>query len=157
MKKHFLFITALMSLIVLSSCGDDRATKAKDYLQQKIADESGNAFKLESFTKTNGVEHELMGMKIYTLEWDAQVSVQKEVWKSRMETSINFLTYDTWGDFKVMTKVPKEFVNKAHLIAGTTIRFKGDCEFQKTDNGWLVEGWQITSHEILNKDSAPAK
>jgi len=159
MTRHILLIIALVSFTLLNSCGitDDREAKAKEYLQQKISDQSGNALKLENFTKTNGVEQDVMGMKMYVLEWTIQTSVQNNVWKAgNPMPGMGF-----WSDFKTLTKRPEnEYLlgkDGPHLAVGTNIRFTGNCKLQKTEQGWRAESYYINSHEIQNKDSAAAK
>lgn len=153
MKKQLLFIIALMGITILHSCGiaDDREAKAKDYLQQKISDQSGNALKMESFTKTNGTEQEVMGVKMYVLEWAAQVSVLNDVWKAK-----NGIIGD-WHDFKTTQKAEGSVFGDLHLNAGASIHFIGKSKFKKTEKGWMVYAADVSSYEVQSKDSAPAK
>lgn len=134
-------ITIMLSLPLLNSCKltDDKETKAKDYLQKKVTTESKGALNLDSFKKTNGYDQNMMGEEIYVLEWEAEISALQEIWKSQDTED------GTWINFGVSNKKSNFDWMVKHIELGAKIHATGECEFRKTENGWLVESCSIKS------------
>ena len=153
MKKYFLSVACFAGLILMNSCSmtDDRESKANEYLQQKINSESKGALKLDNFQKTNGYDQDIMGMKIYVLEWTADVSTIQECWK------YGNLVEGYWGNFSVWTQSPSGWEAQAslhkHFGEGANIRLTGDSKLQKTEQGWRVEAISVKTSQILDEGS----
>ncbi|HEX9871092.1 MAG TPA: hypothetical protein VGC99_21345 [Candidatus Tectomicrobia bacterium] len=51
---------------------------AQRIIQQKIQTESKGCMKLNSFKKTDGIERQVFGAKVYTLEYEAEIQFLEE-------------------------------------------------------------------------------
>ena len=89
--------------------------------------------------KTNGIEQEINGMKIYILEWEADIITQKEFWKLGTGLGLGY-----WQSFNVQLTEPNVWDK---LSGGQPIKcfnltgfhLTGDAKLQKTENGWRVQ------------------
>jgi hypothetical protein len=156
--RRLLVSLAVVIFLTITStgCSRQRESAAEQDLRQRVESQSGGALSLSSFSKTNGLEQNLAGMQMYTLEWEARIAVQADVWKGG-----NALV-GYWSDFSVMKAQPgvldsllvggdsKEFVK------GATVVFTGSTVLQKTDNGWRPVEMTVKSSQVLNNQRSPA-
>ncbi len=154
MEKYFLAVIAFVGLIIMNSCGvtDDRESIARNFLQEKISSESKSTFKVDDFSKTNGYEQDLMGMKIYTIEFQTDISTTQEIWKR------GDLLSGYWGDFSVWTQAPTGWEASAslhkHFGQNAKFHFTGECQLQQTENGWRGLKYKMKSMQTLSEGSA---
>lgn len=152
MKYLILSATVLFTLITNCNLNDSKVTIVKDYLHNKIADESKGAIKLINLIKADGHEENIMGMKMYVLEWTAKISTVKEIWKEE------FIGTGYWGNFTVKLENTESrffgrLIPSIHLSKGAIIRLNGISRLQKTDNGWGVVESTVISGQILNQSN----
>ncbi|MCX6539832.1 MAG: hypothetical protein NT151_13000 [Acidobacteria bacterium] len=140
----------LLSHIGTQACSiaDNREALARQYFDQKVSGQSGGAIALARFAKTNGFDQELAGTKMYVLEWSADLSIVKDIWKQGNA----FVGY--WSNFAVLAREPSTLENLA--LAGSTffeeesaVRLTGTCQFRQTDNGWRVEECDVKASQVL--------
>jgi hypothetical protein len=129
---------------------------AKPYMEQQISSESKGAIKLIEFKKQNGVLNEVMGQKIYTLEYDLTIEAQRAFWKKTGDKLLNAQWY--WGDFYTLDNGSDggwdDFNNNwNHFDQGTLIEITGELPFENTENGWRVTGINMFSRGFTNKTS----
>ncbi|MBS1624706.1 MAG: hypothetical protein JST83_11840 [Bacteroidetes bacterium] len=126
----------------LSSCKgleDTRPDIAKQYLKDRIAEQSHGAISLVSFEKTDGKDQTLLGMTWYEMTFTFQVRIDQQCWKvgNGIEGYFsNFVTYAEKPDFW------KQYENagQASLFTqGFTQTLKGKATFEKSENGWAVK------------------
>lgn len=117
---------------------DERIAMAQADFEQHVAKSQGT-IKLESFTKTNGYDQEIMGMKIYVLEWEATLSVEETIYKS----GDGIMGY--WHNFYVMKSAGEQnsFFPGKRFDAGTKVTLNGTYMFQKKENGWEAGNYEI--------------
>lgn len=152
MTQRTAFFTCPRIAIVLAVCfscsalgADERESKARKYLLERVAAESQGAFKLLSVTKTNGYEGE---QRLYVLEWEARLSVEKEVWKPGDAIG------GYWNNFGVLLREPAGLDTllagaAKHLERGSRITLTGNCAMRKTDNGWRVESFEVKAGQLI--------
>lgn len=125
---------------------------ANPFMSNQISSESKGACKLVEFNKQNGVEKDIFGQKIYTLEYRLTIELQKDCWKESEDRLLAANWY--WRNFSVLNKRGDElFLNYAYFTKGTTIEITGAIDFENTDNGWRITGADIFSHGYKNKTS----
>jgi hypothetical protein len=157
MKKLIFILVTGLFLAMINSCGiiDDKESKVHDFLGQKVSSESQGTIKLNNLKKTNGYDQEFMGMKMYILEWSADISVQSEIWKA----GNNLEGY--WQNFSVTVEKPGFWdayasVNMPkHLGIGASVLLTGESKLHKTEKGWIVEELNIKTYQILNEGDLP--
>lgn len=124
---------------------DEREPIVNAYLRQRVTSESAGAFSLASFRKTNGYEERLTGA--YNLEWQADISVEQDIWKA----GNGFVGY--FESFHVMAREPGPLdsigMSPKHFNKGTRIRLTGDSTFRKTEQGWRLEGLKIKGAQVV--------
>jgi hypothetical protein len=143
-------------LILLSACADSRASDTHQFLQAQVATQSGGALVLSSFSKANGYEQNVGGIELYTVEWEARLDVQSDVWKGGNA----FVGY--WSDFGVMPSQPDMYSRlltssgAKELVRGATVVLTGESHLQKTENGWRVLDAEVKTSQLLNNARSPA-
>lgn len=160
---HAFFFNTCRGVFLLSlhlvAYADERERAVNQYLKQKITSESGGAVALSSFTKTDGYDQNLEGMKFYILEWQARLNVQVDLWKN----GGSFEGY--WSSFSVMQKPPSEQdmvwarlgpTMPKEFVKGATVVLTGESKLQKTENGWRVVGLHVKTEKTLNNKRSPA-
>jgi hypothetical protein len=129
---------------------DEKVAVAQKDFERRVGKSNG-AIKIDRFAKTNGYDQDFMGMKLYVLEWETTVSVQKEIWK-------NFnIVEGHWSDFGVLTKKPSYDPFSAaptHFGAGATIRLTGKYTLQKKDNGWEATEYKVSTEQTISSGSS---
>lgn len=157
MKKLFFISLVTFVLSSINSCSfiDNKESKVQDYLQDKVVSESQGAIKLENLKKINGYKQDVLGMKMYVIEWSANILVQKEIWK----VGNNIEGY--WQSFSVTVEEP-DFLNAyanvnapMHLGTGALINITGEAQLHKTEQGWRVEELNVNKYQILNEGDLP--
>lgn len=144
-----------LNFTILISCGltDDKESKSRNYLEQKVNSDSEGTLKLGSFNKTNGYEQNIMGIEIYVLEWQAEISAQQDIWKG----SEGISGYGYWSDFRTMTEEPRQWMMSTpakQFNKGTIVQYTGKCALQKTEQGWRVKELTIGTWKVLNEGNA---
>ena len=133
--------------LLVAACGlsDRRESTARDYLTQRVIDESKGAMALDSFEKNNGYDQRAQGLQLYVLEWQGQVSAQREFWKG----GDVFVGY--WQDFAALPG-PSGFMTARwkRFKKGATIRLTGEATLLKTERGWRVQQLAVKTAQVLN-------
>lgn len=69
---------AVAAVLVVGCSGKPNASTGRRVVEQQIADNSNGLLKLISFKKVNGTEAEPMGVKIYEMEYEAEIARKKD-------------------------------------------------------------------------------
>lgn len=144
-----LYLTALLACSW--GCAENREPLARQHLESQIAADSKGAFTLVGFKKTNGYNQERDGMKLYTLEWEAQLQAQADGWKAG------------WSDFRLASSRPNALeaavmgVSTHHILRGATAALLGKSTLQKADRGWRVMDSAVTASKILPAPDNPGE
>jgi hypothetical protein len=120
----------------LAACGANvpsevqgrRAFEAQ--LKQKVA---GAPFVVETFTKTNGQQAEMLGVPVYTMSYHAVVSFPEGVRPECVPTSPNQFMGFNCG-FGSMQGVPAQ-------PAGARATYDNSVSFEKSERGWSPVGF----------------
>ena len=130
------------SVLLLTGCSSrPSTTDGRAALEQKIQRESNGFIRLVSFQKTDGVEQEMMGMKVYQMKYTA---------------TIEFTDNCYWGDGNGMIGWQGGFYADRPIGGGATAsllntsthykaggkgqqeQVSGALTFQKSENGWAL-------------------
>ena len=132
------------------SCSDNREHRAQEELASMVTQQSEGNIALKSFNKTDGIEKEINGTKVYELEWNADVSFLKDAYKpiDKVEGS--------WSSFEVYPELPQAGWNSylagklKMFFQGAEINIIGSSTMIKSDNGWRVEETQVKNSKVLS-------
>lgn len=133
--------------------------EAKRYMDNRITVESEGACYLIDFKKQNGVERNIFGQIVYTLEYSLIIKVLRDFWKESSDKFMGANWY--WSNFKILQNkgdvYAETFTNNYKLIeSGTFIKLTGEIEFEKTDNGMRQKGSYINNtSEVLPNYTIP--
>ena len=128
MPQFIRLITTLCMVYAFVGCSmKPTDADAKRFIEQKIQTNSNGLVKLIDFKKTNGIDKEIQGQKLYKMEWVATIEFSDDC-------LINTTSF-------VAVRQPKGFEQFLHLDKkqaqkGTQIQIPGSTEFTKTENGW---------------------
>ena len=147
-------LTNLLLFILItagSSCNllDNKESTVHNALQNQIATESGGALQLNKFKKTDGIEQEFMGAKLYTLQWQATLTAKNEFWKAGNPFS------GYCQSFHVIKKEPHGWdafmaSNPKHFTAQTPIYLNGETTLTKNENGWKIQNTKVIGDGVFN-------
>lgn len=150
-RKLKYLIAALCVAVILTGCSSaPSASKGEQAIQDRISQESEGRIRLTEFQKTNGQQGEVMGVKVYGLEFDAQIEFTEDCkWITGMfGQQLSFRTSKavaqkqsgfTWDKFRDAADNPGSIVSK-----GQDIKVSGVVRFVKKEKGWTVDGIELT-------------
>lgn len=136
LSKIMQFFTMTMLLAVLVGCSSTPSdSDGKKIVADTIQQQSKGLIKLVNFNKTNGQSGEVMGVKLYSMEYEGE---------------IEFLENCYWGGFLGGFEAVKpqpgywgEFGNRmggrTPVKKGQHEKIKGKIQFEKTEKGWRGE------------------
>lgn len=139
MKRIMLPISsAMLFAFLITGCSTTPSpADGQKVLAGKIEQQSKGVIKLLSFAKTNAQQAEIMGVKVYTMEYQAEI-----------EFTSNCYWGGPFGGFEVLTGKPGPFnffmyQGKSQATAGQRENISGQLHFEKTEKGWRGEDGQI--------------
>jgi len=157
MKSKALLLPSVFIIIIFWACNrNNRDEASKLYFTQKVSDESKDGFKVVSFQKTNGVERELNGQKVFDLEFSALIEANQEIWKE------GNIIEGQWQNFSVLATKPRDqniFLAREgkHWVRGQQIDLVGKIKLENTDNGWRPQSLVITTASMGKIDDSYLK
>lgn len=134
LRKIVLYISITMLLAVLVGCSSTPSdSDGKKILADTIQQQSKGLIKLVSFNKTNGQSGEVMGVKLYSMEYEGEIEFLDNVyWGS----PFGLLGFDAAkADGSMLSIMGKNKKAKK----GDRYKFKGSIRFEKTEKGWRGE------------------
>ena len=162
--KDSALLLALGICAVLSGCsGPPSASEGRQAIEGRIKGQSEGRIRLVKFQKTNGQLAEVMGVKVYTLEYETEMEFLEACkWNIR---AINGMIMDDELSFRTTKAQDRPLGALAQLMESTTNpgtevskrpRFKvvGAIRFEKKEKGWWVDGVKVKS--ITSADQASA-
>lgn len=142
---------SVLSLFFLMGCSSSpSAGEGKSAVQGRIDKQSEERIKLVKFEKSNGVQGERMGFKIYEMEFESEIEFTEECkWVTGLfGQELSFKTAKlvaepksgfSWNKFMDDSQNPGRAVTK-----GTKVQLSGVILFLKKERGWSVENLKLT-------------
>jgi hypothetical protein len=132
--------------LLFSACGANRPDddSARRAVQAQVSGPLAAKLRLQDFRKTDGQERELMGVKIYSLEYSATLEFLDDI---LYEVSANAIkaspvgptlndnrgfSWDAWFNTAVAGRKPG--------FLGDRLNLAGTVTFEKKESGWVVAG-----------------
>ena len=154
-SKNTLLLFTLGVCAVLSGCsGSPSASTGTQAIEDLIKKDSEGRIRLVQFRKTNGQLAEVMGMKAYILEYEAEVEFL-EACKWNIRTFAGAIMDDqaSFRTTKSTKRAGNELAKFTELVTnpGTEVskgqKFKlvGAIQFEQKEKGWWVDGVKVTS------------
>jgi hypothetical protein len=126
-----------ISTIFSTGAFESRERMAEGCLMRRVRDESDGLIRVASFTKTNGTEQEIFGIKAYKLDYTAEITFLEDcMWGG------GAMGWD--GTFRAVRGHAVSEMDKLLTIGkkparkGQTERVSGSVGFQKTERGWQI-------------------
>ncbi len=123
------------------------ASDGEQAIQQRIKNESAGRVKLTQFHKTDGQSAEVNGVKLYTLEYDAEVEF------------LEACKWDVITQGGVLMDDELHFGTEAGLGTGVSkgqrIKLVGAIQFEQKESGWAVASVKLKSFTALKSPSPP--
>jgi hypothetical protein len=138
MKMPMLAIEVL-TVLALSGCGGPPSpSDGRKQVETQIQAESNGLIRLVSFDKTNGLDRDLGGRKLYEMEYTAEIEfLDNCIWNSGGERGWN-------GSFVAILKQPghegsfRGSFDPLEPSKGEHQRVNGKLKFEKTEQGWRL-------------------
>ncbi len=138
------FVIILMQLIFTSCSSLPSESEAKKSLKDKIEKESKGKIELIEFSKTNGLNQNIFGKEIYTVEFSALIELKEAGYKDLGPDGVNFNYFNMYEKEKGRW----EFRMDKYLEKGFKAKLKGAIDYEKTENGWRPS--EHMSIEVIN-------
>lgn len=147
----------ISTFFILFSCKPDPGNSlGETALKEIVSNESSGKIIVNSFTKTNGLKREVMGLPIYTMEFTAQIKFEQSCWKGWEPIEWMF------SNFTVMDKKPTR--NSMYIILQNKkfhkeamVKIEGEINFEKTEKGWRKTEYKILKADILSNPNPADK
>jgi hypothetical protein len=129
--KTLVIHAAFLAAVLLAGCSSTpSASEGREVLEKQIENQSKGVIKLLTFRKTDGQEGELMGVRLYAMDFQADIEFNQDCYWG-----------GPFGGFEVMTGEPGPFnafmfMGKRKARAGERFTISGKLQFQKTEKGW---------------------
>lgn len=129
---------------------------ARQTVELQIRKYSNGLFRLTRFTKTNGLNMEVMGIKVYQLEYTAEIQFTgfegKAWWGGSSELqkrpfSATRVPPDT-GPPWLQSQLGTLHWGERRMSSGDEIRFTGTLVFEMTENGWRLNDPLTNQQEV---------
>ena len=135
MKIKFAYhFCAVFVAVLTTACGLAAGSNPSDAEGKKVIEESlkSSCVKLDSFKKVNATEMEVMGVKVYEMEYEASYSVAKEPCHGKYNSvTQSFSDGPTTHQFAIkQLNIPPLPAGQSFVIA------KRKITFAKKENGW---------------------
>ncbi len=122
--------------LLISGCSSTPSqSDAKQIIQQRIDKLSGGRIKLISFEKTNGQEGQLLGVKLYSLEYACVIEFLEDCkWIPEFRTAKLTKSQDFWEKFREdLNNMGRQ---SRPVKKGEKAKVAGQIVFEKTEKGW---------------------
>jgi sulfatase maturation enzyme AslB (radical SAM superfamily) len=133
-RRTILFLSIVMSMCLLMGCGKPSATDAQKIVNNLIQKQSHGFIKLINIKKTNAQEGEMMGVKLYSLEYEAVIQFIDNCYWAENTFTAQKNNPGPWGGF--MTKWFRASRGQQTVV-------HGKLNFEKMEKGWRGEDGQI--------------
>lgn len=138
MKMPMLAIEVL-TVLALSGCGGPPSpSDGRKQVESQIQAESNGLIRLVSFDKTNGLDRDSGGRKLYEMEYTAEIEfLDNCIWNSGGERGWN-------GSFVAIPRQPghegdwRGPFDPQEPSKGERQRVNGKLKFEKTEQGWRL-------------------
>ncbi|HEY4194758.1 MAG TPA: hypothetical protein VGM63_04440 [Mucilaginibacter sp.] len=154
--KSHVIVLSIIGILVLQSCSNDtRVTQAREKLEQQVQDESKGLAKLKSLEKVNGQEQNLMGSKMYELDFKATVEYKEDCYKSD-EEGWSELLHNYFTVVKNPQQAQRGFYNLysrgnyLHYAKGSRDEITGVAIYEMKENGWFLNGVNLKSSKHID-------
>ena len=141
-------ILFLFSFFISGCSNPPSSSLGEDSLQKIVSEQSENKINVEFFEKTNGIEREIAGQKIYTMEYSAKIHFQKSGWKS----GDAFVGY--FNSFSLTDQHPDGWDNFAkkwiYFEKNAIVELTGEIIFEATENGWRKKDFKVKTSQIIS-------
>lgn len=137
--RHVLLI---LFAIVLYSCANlPSASENEEVVKEAIKERSKDQIDLILFEKTNSLQRELFGVKVYLVYFIGQIKYKQDGYITANYRRLNILNF--------VQEKPKPnpfdmFLEVALKIDRNTVKnIKGEIPYIKTEKGWIIENNKI--------------
>jgi hypothetical protein len=140
--KTIITLLALATLLFVVGCsGPPSASDGRTALDQKIQRESNGLIRLVSFQKTDGVQQEVMGMKVYQMKYTATIEFTDNCYWGNGSGLIGWqggFTADRPSGGGTLASLMDTSSHYKAGMKGQQEQVSATLTFQKTENGWSL-------------------
>lgn len=147
----------ISTLFILFSCNPDPDNSlGETTLKEILSNESSGIIVLNSFTKTNGLKREIIGLPIYTMEFSAQIKFEQSCWKGWEPIEWMFSNFHVMENKLVRNSMYIRLENKK-FYKDALVDIEGEINYEKTEKGWRKTEYKISKANIINNPNPADK
>lgn len=138
-NRHLSVLLTTFIFAMLSGCaGTPSASRASDFLQSKCERESGGLLSIEEFHKTDGRESVVMGVKFYSMAFEADVKFHEDArWFAEGVFAFNsFKAAKSQNGVMQMNFGVERQTDQVTPIVGTLV-------YAKSERGWNIDSLEM--------------
>src|ERR1035441_220687 len=164
--KNTVLFLALGICAVFSGCsGSPSVSEGSQAVEDRIKGQSEGRIRLVQFRKTNGQLAEVMGVKVYTLEYETEIEFLEACkWNiitfagAIMDDELSFRTTKSPDKpLSELAQLAESATNPGTAVSkGQRFRLVGAIRFEKKEKGWWVAGVKVTSITALPGSGNPS-
>ena len=154
-NHHLLFLLLIGLGITLVGCsGPPSEGEGKQAIENRIKNQSDGRMRVVKFQKTNGQLAEVMGVKVYTLEYETEIEFLEACkWNIRILAGTIVDDEASFHTSKLQNKPSGELAQLTEMVTnpgtevskGQTFKLVGAIRFEKKEKGWSVDGVKVAS------------
>ena len=138
LKQCCLLAAALATAILLAGCTDGMSkpseSSARQTIEEQIQKNSQGKLKLRDFKKTNGIEREIFGQKMYELQYEAVIEPLANCWFIEPNsTSVKARISEPYVCLQQCS-----FCSATPLKKGELHKVNGSIHYEMTEKGWVM-------------------
>ena len=146
---NFFIFTLFVSILVAGCTSKPSENDGRQDVLRQIQTQSNGFIELTGFQKTNGTEMEFGGIKMYEMQWTANL-VFKEDCLSDMQSFQALPIRPNCVGFECLANVGREKVRK-----GQRLNLSGSTTFRKTENGWQTASLELNQSATSTSSPVP--
>lgn len=134
-SKSILLFFILIQFIFAGCSSLPSESDARKYLEAKISEESKGNIELVIFQKSNGIEQDVFGQKLYDMEFFATVEILKDGHTNDYKGKFSFKFYDQPDARPSFQQI---LMPRSEAKKGQRFELKGTLRYEKTEKGWRI-------------------
>ncbi len=142
-QHRFGFVFLFVAVFLSSSCGNSpHPSQGQKHIGELIAKNSRGFIKLVDFRKTNGTASELMGVKLYEMEFEADIEFTNDcTWRTNFAAQV--AQSPSEGYWAQYAQSLMRMAGQRNAQKGERATVTGKMQFEKKERGWFVDGIRV--------------
>lgn len=137
--RRTLLAMTTANIVLLSACASPPTeADGRRMIDQLIQNSANGLITLVRFAKTNGNQGEVLGVKTYEMDYEADIEFLNDAWWGGPSLNLDGASAFSASPYRGKAFDPGVFM-KAQVHKGQRVRVQGSVLFSATEKGWVAE------------------